>query len=220
MEWLDIAKGIGILLMVWGHASNGDALTHWLYFFHMPLFMLLSGYVLHVKGTYRDFLTKRVKSLLGSYALFFIISFALEWFYEFVFYAGHPMLPSFLRKAFELIWPAYGTGVSGSLWFLIALFWLVAGFGGLLALQCPTWAMCCLGLTLSMTAYAYCSVARMPFFLMQSALLSLFFSGGYALRQTCMWRSQRNTITGLIAAIGGGFLYLPYTGFRRLTTSG
>ena len=38
----DIMRGIGILLVVLGHA--GFPFSGWIYLFHMPLFFLLSGW--------------------------------------------------------------------------------------------------------------------------------------------------------------------------------
>lgn len=38
-RWIDIAKGIGIILMVIGHADAPRLLKNWIYGFHMPLFL-------------------------------------------------------------------------------------------------------------------------------------------------------------------------------------
>lgn len=43
--WLDIAKGIAIILMVAGHTSIPGAVSHFIYAFHMPLFFIASGLV-------------------------------------------------------------------------------------------------------------------------------------------------------------------------------
>lgn len=45
IDWVDVAKGVGIFLMVMGHSSMPDAVNRWIYSFHMPLFFLLSGLV-------------------------------------------------------------------------------------------------------------------------------------------------------------------------------
>lgn len=37
--WLDVAKGITIILMVLGHSSIPDGLSRFIYAFHMPLFL-------------------------------------------------------------------------------------------------------------------------------------------------------------------------------------
>lgn len=41
-DW-DIAKGIGILLVVMGHLGIPPMLSNAIYLFHMPLFFILSG---------------------------------------------------------------------------------------------------------------------------------------------------------------------------------
>lgn len=46
IEWIDIAKGIGILLVVLGHLSvNGQVIRTIVYSFHMPLFFTISGFL-------------------------------------------------------------------------------------------------------------------------------------------------------------------------------
>ena len=42
---IDIAKGIGIILVVLGHANLNMVLTNIIYLFHMPLFIFISGYL-------------------------------------------------------------------------------------------------------------------------------------------------------------------------------
>lgn len=43
--WIDVLKGIGIILVVIGHVSLGNTLNSWIYTFHMPLFFSVSGYL-------------------------------------------------------------------------------------------------------------------------------------------------------------------------------
>lgn len=46
IEYIDIAKGIGIILMVVGHSLSEDSkLRAFIYLFHMPLFFFISGVV-------------------------------------------------------------------------------------------------------------------------------------------------------------------------------
>lgn len=44
-EWLDVAKGIAIILMVVGHTSIPPCCAAFIYAFHMPLFFIASGLV-------------------------------------------------------------------------------------------------------------------------------------------------------------------------------
>ena len=43
-QTIDLAKGIAIILMVFGHCYEGDnVISRWIYAFHMPFFFLISG---------------------------------------------------------------------------------------------------------------------------------------------------------------------------------
>lgn len=43
IPWVDVAKGITIILMVVGHSSLPNIIQSWIFSFHMPLFFILSG---------------------------------------------------------------------------------------------------------------------------------------------------------------------------------
>ena len=74
---LDIAKGLAIVLVVIGHYFPEDspdsyiALNHWIYSFHMPLFMFLSGYIYLVYKKenllYSEFIYNKFKRLMIPY---------------------------------------------------------------------------------------------------------------------------------------------------------
>ena len=44
-EWIDIFRGLGIILMIVGHCGESEFLKKCIYGFHMPLFFVLSGYL-------------------------------------------------------------------------------------------------------------------------------------------------------------------------------
>ena len=70
IEYIDIARGIGILLVVLGHNDFGYISPFGyklIYSFHMPLFFFLSGYFLNVSVPFVDFFKKRFNSLLKPY---------------------------------------------------------------------------------------------------------------------------------------------------------
>lgn len=67
IEYIDIAKGLGMILVVIGHCINGKTFPGtWINSFHMPLFFILSGLCFSEKKypTFLPFLKKRVKTLL------------------------------------------------------------------------------------------------------------------------------------------------------------
>ena len=74
MSYIDVAKGIGILLVILGHClayGCQNQLFRCIYSFHMPLFFFLSGYVFHSKEA-TVFFSGKLKALLLP-ALFFQI---------------------------------------------------------------------------------------------------------------------------------------------------
>lgn len=88
LGWVDYAKGIGIFLVVFGHALRafappGPALSvpiyitlNWsIYAFHMPLFYLLSGLFLHsaTRKPIGSFIRKKIATQLYPYLLWSLI---------------------------------------------------------------------------------------------------------------------------------------------------
>ena len=73
IEWADISKGIGILLVIIGHCVYiGGGIHNWIFSFHMPLFFILSGMFLREEPVLR-FVRKKSRTLLIPYVVFCII---------------------------------------------------------------------------------------------------------------------------------------------------
>jgi fucose 4-O-acetylase-like acetyltransferase len=119
IEYIDIARGIGILLVVLGH--NDFSLVSpfaykVIYSFHMPLFFFLSGYFLNTAVGFWSFFKKRFNALIKPY-----------WFTIFLIYFG---ALSFGKLGFQTaiirtVKSLYGTGRYidwVQLWFLPHLF--------------------------------------------------------------------------------------------------
>ncbi len=77
---IDVAKGIGILLVVFAHVNYTSFLLEYIYSFHMPLFFVLSGFVFDRKRylSFADFLRRRVKNLICPYIFFAVMSVLFE----------------------------------------------------------------------------------------------------------------------------------------------
>lgn len=77
MDYLDVAKGIAIFLVMMGHAALAFDTPNWrltIYSFHMPLFFLVSGVVVgRAKDGWRPFLKKNVLTLLVPYLIWALI---------------------------------------------------------------------------------------------------------------------------------------------------
>ena len=94
IDYIDFTKGIAIFLVVWGHAIQvggmqrevfSDKLFTFIYSFHMPLFMMLSGFVFAKTYNRKDF-WKNIKSKITRLVfpailwgvLFYIIKAVME----------------------------------------------------------------------------------------------------------------------------------------------
>lgn len=69
LSWLDILKGIGIILVVIGHVYSNRTVFNWLYSFHMPLFFLAAGWVYKEKTILTD-IKGRIQTILVPYFSF------------------------------------------------------------------------------------------------------------------------------------------------------
>lgn len=121
--WIDITKGLGIIGVVLGHSGNEIA-HHYLFWFHMPLFFLLSGYtfkVINNKEEFLPWLKKRAKQLLIPYISFAIIITIVKFTVEALH--GNLSLISMIKDCLYIV---YGgqllTGYYGVFWFITCLF--------------------------------------------------------------------------------------------------
>ena len=136
-KWIDVAKGIGILCVVAGHAITFlnhenttfivSTIRNLIYSFHMPLFFFLSGFLLNYSPGPLQFIRKKIKRLVIPYfftyivtSVFLFISYILikipDSFSGFHYFLG--MLYGTLLQ-FRI---QTGTDVFSPLWFLPALF--------------------------------------------------------------------------------------------------
>ncbi len=80
LDYIDIAKGIGILCVIWGHiVTPHNFSARFIYSFHMPLFFFLSGMFFN-GGKYTsflDFIKKRGRRLLVPYVIYSIVTWGI-----------------------------------------------------------------------------------------------------------------------------------------------
>jgi fucose 4-O-acetylase-like acetyltransferase len=117
ISFIDGLKGYAIILVVIGHVitytSPSDFSRSWLfsfiYSFHMPLFLFLSGFLVYLypPGRVYSFILKKMKVLVYPYFL---------WLFIFAIAAGGIVLNRNIISNFALMVKSY------SLWFLPALF--------------------------------------------------------------------------------------------------
>lgn len=118
LNYIDIAKGIGIICVVLGHVTHDPLLRQYFYNFHMPLFFFISGVLLNTKLDITAHLKRRLKSIVVPYVIFFLVTY-LYWVFVESRFRGSDLDPvsQFLSLPFGC-----GMEFNGPLWFLPCLF--------------------------------------------------------------------------------------------------
>jgi fucose 4-O-acetylase-like acetyltransferase len=116
---VDAVRGAGIILVVLGHTVS--PLRDEIYFFHMPLFFIISGLFFNHQLSTKDFTIKKLQSLIIPYFTFSVIIYLFYLFFSLLF-----DLPYNFRMILKII-DLNGT-VSTPLWFLLSLFITTLGF--------------------------------------------------------------------------------------------
>ena len=115
VEYIDIFRAIGIILMIMGHVGFGDRFDYFIHAFHMPMFFIISGLFYKNNIETKQFIKKKAKTLLIPY-LSFGLFFYLIW--TIINWKNKSLSP--LVSLFSV--NTDGLPIAGALWFLTALF--------------------------------------------------------------------------------------------------
>ncbi len=123
-SYIDVARGIALILVVWGHLLSGATFTfQWIFSFHMPIFFFLSGMCFHPEkfDTLQTFLKKKIKSRILPYFfiafLAFLICMCIPSYREVILADGLGL------QMLSLLYYAQPRNLYvGQIWFLIGLF--------------------------------------------------------------------------------------------------
>lgn len=126
VEWIDVAKGIGMLAIIAGHFGCPE-INRLVFPWHVPVFFVLAGFFISTKGCFVEFIFKKCWALLMPYLITSLVVVAglsvCAW-------ATGGKVVNVLQE--ELIAVAYGAGspvtffscevsAIGNIWFLEAL---------------------------------------------------------------------------------------------------
>lgn len=131
---VSIAKALGIILMVMGHAGCPGYLHDFIYLFHMPLFFFLSAYFFRdakVVDSAGQYVVRKFKNLYWPYIKWSIIFLLLHnLFCRIGFYDNSLSWQELfvnVKCSVRGMWQ--GERMLGAYWFLISLFWESLLFG-------------------------------------------------------------------------------------------
>lgn len=86
IQWIDLAKGFCILIVVFGHSQipmkifGSDAINTLMSVFRMPLFFLISGIFFKTYNGLGEFLQKKINNLLIPYTVFFCLDLCVPYY--------------------------------------------------------------------------------------------------------------------------------------------
>ncbi len=145
-KFLDVARGITIILMVCGHCINWKSnFYNFIYLFHMATFVFISGYLFQDKmfSSFKelvDYLKRKIKKLYLFYLKYEILFFLFtNFFFMINFYSStisygdkiiHPItsISYFIKHLFFIIVGMGREPFCGAFWFIISLIFIILGY--------------------------------------------------------------------------------------------
>lgn len=123
--WVDIFKGILITLMVIGH--TGSPWTPYIYLFHMPAFIFISGYTSNIsKNNTFEYIKKKTLSLLLPFftinSVYVLICLLLEYAGVYEYFYSNEFI--FRTQIYRLFVNMYTIDLGGATWFIVVLYFI------------------------------------------------------------------------------------------------
>ena len=123
--WLDALKGLAMIFVIAGHSGLPMQVSNVIYFFHMPLFFFISGYLEKSKNDpFKTVLIKRGKRLIYPYFVYgsMIVIYNTAYYYRIT----NNMAEGVLKRIVALIYGNFifenNYAYIGTLWFLVCSF--------------------------------------------------------------------------------------------------
>lgn len=195
IQWIDIARGIAILLVIIGHSLGNywpGYLGNFIFVVHMPIFFILSGYLYHLKEETTLF-KSGVKNLLIPYIGTVVIELLCLIISKFLkdgfFYSRIGSVKGLLLSSF------YGIGVPirtpfnidivgiGAIWFLMAFFGGTLIFNLIMRLKIADRYKFLIVIIVSLFGYTLNQYITLPFSLNISMAVQIFFFAGYWIKK-------------------------------------
>ena len=118
--YLDVAKGIGMVLVIWAHA--GGPFSNLINSFHMPFFFFVSGMLYLDKGrNITNYVFGKFKSLLAPFLWWNLLLFPV---FFLLYYWQNWDIMVFLKGIGTILLTVDKVPFLGATWFLASLFWI------------------------------------------------------------------------------------------------
>lgn len=212
---LDFIKGLCILLIIVGHCSVSPALHDLLYFFHVPVFFIVSGYNYRFRNLSSEIAVdfRRLLKPLAFVGFTLLIASLFKDLYK------GTGFNSFFTTLLGLLW---GSGFSyhfnflplpkaesiGPLWFLWAMFWTRLFFNRLLLVKNDILKI----ILVCLTAIFFVNLKQyisLPFSLIPGICATGFFCSGFLLKKYDVFNQEKWNILYIVFIIAFFLCMIP-----------
>ncbi|MGG4216319.1 acyltransferase family protein [Paenibacillus sp. FSL L8-0638] len=181
IEWLDIAKGIAIILVVIGHSPATPEMKSIIYAFHIPLFFFLSGFVFNPQknNDTPKFIFHKIKILAVPYFVFSLIGYLIYILWEKDVFSTNFSTYAII-KGF-IIASATTMKIDTVLWFLPCLFIVQLLFHFITKISINQTYLVIIIIASSILGHYYSELSkvRLPWFIDASFTALVFFGVGF-----------------------------------------
>ena len=119
-KFIDVAKGIGITLVVLGHLNAHDqVIRNIIYAFHMPFFFIVSGVFVNTQIGFKQYLIKNFRRTYCPFLFFSLIEIILKLLYDIL---RNLELVALIPNSIYSLSGLKFTIINRPLWFLFVLF--------------------------------------------------------------------------------------------------
>lgn len=210
-DWIDIAKGLLIILMVFGHSAFiqyfSDAHTI-IYWFHMPAFFVLSG-MLHKSPNVLNQFPKWVKIRVKKYMITYFLFIGLITIYRYLF---TPINYSVMWVEFKniLLGGRFIDGYYAPIWFITCLLATQILFALVLLIEWTSakWIMIILSFIVAHVESMYAANIKIIGNIDVALFALLFYAIGYFVKEWLL--HERVAQISIVLFIG--FIYLAKAG--------
>ena len=168
VEWIDVAKAIGVFCVVAGHTGLPILLRCWIYVFHMPMFFFISGMWFKDRKP-GEYVVRKAKSYLIPFYGYSLLILSID----FILFRDKDY---FVASVIDVL---RGEGSFSLLWFLFSLFFVEIIYYTIYRLVKNKRAICIIAFILALIAH-YSRVLGVPNYFFWSSTIEamLFFSMG------------------------------------------